>query len=435
MNNRLISSGLIPIEMSEMNREDAKQMDTAIGVVLSEMPNTIIHVKQVIDEVNSLLRSLKTIKIGFNIGGEIEKLSSDYDKFAQDIITSSSFYELEIVNLINLFDRQNSSTGPTVDNNYFNHLPFLGTLLFTFLSYTGDGNPFNDPANYILDAAGNYMDRNDFNACIGNMAYNAGELFAKRLGLNNAIGQGSIAFGALIMVESLHDLIFVNTDSRQNEITLVRAFGDGVKLFGGNVVADVAATHVAPAVSTWVATKLAGFAGAKFVGFAGVAAGSFVGMGLVVLGEVVLDYVVDPIVDNITGEAYIAGTSIPRNGGLTSLYSDYVRSMNNSIYNCENTLSLYGITVSSEYCHAMVQLDPVNTLLGLESGKNLANSDSVSVLEDYLNRLKLIPKDSSNFKEQVDYITLTATGLEFGYGSIKTIMDLGFDPYTYAMNN
>ena len=114
------SSNISPLEMAEMNNEDAKQIDVAIGVIVNEMPSKIAYVKNVLDEVATKVKSLKTVSLGFNINGEAENLAKDYDTFSQEVLNYASYYELEIIKVINIFDRQNSLDGTlTVDNNFF----------------------------------------------------------------------------------------------------------------------------------------------------------------------------------------------------------------------------------------------------------------------------------------------------------------------------
>ena len=433
------SSNISPLEMAEMNNEDAKQIDVAIGVIINEMPSKIAYIKTALDEVGTKIKSLKTRDVGFSINGEMEYLAKDYDTFSQEVLNYASYYELEIIKVINIFDRQNSLDGSlSVDNNFFKSLPFLGTMLFTLMSYYGNGNMSDDLPQLAPDVFGIFMDR-DFNESIGNLIYNGVEYLTRDLQSLNALGRSSLAGAGLIAVESLYDLLFVNTDPRQTRITIVNAVGDGVKLIGGNMIAEYVAVPASTAVSTFVATKLAGFAGAKVIGGM---AGGFVGAGIVVLGEITLDFMVEPIVDAITGEALIHGTSIPQNGGLTSLYSDYVKSMEHNLYSYSpvgRTTSLYGMTVSYEYCHAMTQLEPVETLLGLDDYGYSETSYSTTLLRNYIEDLKAIPKDIPNYQEQVDQLTANAlVGDGSGYGTdyIRSLIyDLDFDPYSYALNN
>ena len=184
------------------------------------------------------------------------------------------------------------------------------------------------------------------------------------------------------------------------------------------------------------------YSGAKIIG---AAAGSVVGAGIVALAELALNFVVDPIVDEITGEALINGTSIPKNGGTyRNLYSDYIQSVNktnkNNYYytSLGPTTSLYGMTVSYEYCQTMAQIDPKETVLGLDNMVNFIDPGGVDVLDSYLSNLASIPKDSTDFESQVNQLTqnvfLENSINGYEYVSIL-INELNFDPYSYAMNN
>ena len=432
------NSNISPAEMAEMNNEDAKQIDVALGVIVNEMPSKIAYIKTALDEVATKISSLKTVKLNFSANSDVATFAQNYDTFSQEVLNYASYYELEIVRVINIFDRQNSLDGSlTVDNNFFKNLPFLGTMLFSLMTYFGNGNMVDDLPQLALDVSGNIMDK-DFNESIGNLIYNGTEYLAELRGWNFGIATGAAAVG-LIAVESLYDLLFVNTDPRQNRITLINAAGDGIKLMAGNAIANYVAVPAGTAVSTYVATRLAGFAGAKIIGGA---AGGIVGAGIVVLGEITIDFIIDPLVADLTGEAFIYGTSIPKNGGLTSLYSDYQRAIENNAYNYSpigRTTTLHGMTVSSEYCQAMAQIDPVETLLGLDDYGYAESSYSTRQLENYIADLKSIPKDSVNFQEQVDQLTanaLVGDGSGFGTEYIRDLLyDLDFDPYSYAMSN
>ena len=415
-----LKSDISPVEIAELNNEDAKKIDVAIGVIINEMPNKIAYVKTNLDEVSTKIKSLKTRSLEFNINNKMEDLVKDYDTFSQEVVNYASYYELEIITVINIFDRENSSDGlSTIDNNFFRTLPFLGTMLFTLMSYYGSGNSVDNFSQLALDVTGNIMD-NDFNESMGNLIYNGVEYLTRNIESLNALGKSSVAGAILIAFESLYDVLVVNTDPRQAEISIANAVGDGVKLIGGNMIAEFAAVPVAEAI--------------------GGAFGGVVGIAIVVVGELVLDFVVDPIVDVITGEAFIDGTSIPENGGLTSLYSDYVKAIEQNSYNYSpigRTSSLYGTTVSYEYCRAMLQQDPIETLLGLDDYDCYENSPYFTQLNDYLEALKNIPKDSVDYREKVDQVTANAlVGDGNGSDYIRDLIyGFDFDPYDYAMNN
>ena len=429
----VFSSNISPSEMAEMNMEDAKQIDVALGVIINEMPSRIAFAKNMLDDVATSIKSLKTLNLGFNINGEVENLAKDFDTFSQEVINNASYYELNIVKIIDIFDRQNSLDGSsTIDNNYFKSLPFLGAMLLTVLKYATNTRRGDLAPQIAVDVSGNWMDR-DFNEAIGAVAYNATEWLPW-----SSLGKNGVAVAALITVESLYDYLKLgNKDPRNVRINLINAAGDGVKLLGGNLIADYVAVDAGTAVSTWVATKLAGFGGAKV---AGGLAGGAVGVGIVVLGEVTIDLVVSPLVDEITGESFVYMTSIQKNGGERRLYSNYVNQIQHSyISPLGITTSLDGITVSPEYCHEMAQIDPVGTLLGLDEYGYSETSYSTTQLESYISDLKAIPKDSPNFQEQVDQLTANALiGDGSGYGTdyIRDLLyDLDFDPYSYAINN
>lgn len=435
MNGNEFNSNISPLEMAEMNSYDAKQFDVALGVIINEIPGKVASIKILLDQVQTKINTLETVNLSFDINEDIENLAKNYDNFSQNVINYASYYELDIIKVINIFDSQNSLDGSvTVDNNFLKKLPFLGTILFTLLSYYGNGNMMDDFPQLALDTVGAYMDR-DFNAAIGNLIYNGVEYIAELKKWNGAIANGVSAIG-LIFVESLYDILFVNTDSRQDKITLVNAAGDGIKLIAGNMVA----TYVAIPVSTAVSTYVAGLSGTAIIG---AAAGGAVGVGIVVVGGISIEYVIEPIIDEITGEAFIDTTSIPKNGGLNSLYSDYVKSIDNNIsfgYGIMGrTTSLYGMNVSAEYCQEMVQLQPVETLLALDDYGYVETSYPTKLLKQYIADLESIPNDSPNFNEQVEQLTANAmAGDGTGYGTeyiVDLINSFDFDPYIYAMNN
>lgn len=431
-----ISSKISPIEMSEMNQADARKIDVALGVITNDIPSTIAGIKGSLDDVSSKLASLRTRSISFNVTNDIENLAKCYDSFSSVAVNYAGYFEIEIMNIINLYDKSNSLDGTlTVDNTFIKNLPFLGTIAFTLLSYLDNGKFVDDLPQLALDMTGNILD-NDFNESLGNLIYNGVEYISELRNWNFGVSS-SVAAGALITVESLYGVFVENTDSRQDKITFINAAGDSIKLIAGNAITKYVAIPVGQAVFDVVAGKIVGSAaistGAKI---AGVAGGGLVGIGIVVVGELAINYIVDPIVDELTGEAFITGTTIPKNGGLSTLYSQYQK----SIGYMSRTSTLNGMTVSNEFLKEMAQLDPIETILGLDGwigGKDVSsNTTYYEQLELYLDKLKSIPKDSSNFEDEVKFYTESMSSTT-AYASdyVHELIRIGFDPYKYAMEN
>lgn len=435
-----INSNVSPLEMMELNKSDAKKMNLALGIILEEMPGKIAYIKNKVDEAETKINSLKEVSgLGFDITGDVERLAKDYDTFAQETATYAGYYELEIIRVIDFFGRQNSIDGSfDFDNDFFNSVPYLITIMATILNYSS-GN--SGSTQLTLDAYN--IASNDFISMMGNASYNIVEMAVKKW--NDVLRKSAAAAGALIFVESLYDLLYVHKDPSQQPLIFINASGNGIKLILDNAIAEYIAVPAGKCVSAWVTAKFAGGAVAKF---AGGAVGGIVGVGIVVVGGYAIDSVVTPVVKYLQGEDFISGTSIPRNGGGYSLFTDYVRTMkqNSSGYGpLGRTTSLYGMTVSSQYCKELLQQDPIDTVLGLDNFNFSENNYSYNRLNAYINALKNIPKDCANFNEQVKELTdkwVMNTSVSNGdhvsdkqYDYIQRIIDMGFDPYTYAMNN
>ena len=419
MNSNDISSNISPLEMAEMNNEDAKKIDVALGIIMNDMSSTIATIKNLLGEVETKINSLQTRKLLFNINKEeMENLTEIYNAFGQEVINFAGYYELEIVNIINIFDRMNSLDGSsTVDNSFFNKLPVLGTIMFTLLSYYE--KKIKIPTQLGLDIAGNVLDADkDFNETFGNLLYNSVEYIGEIRKWQDLATTG-LASGALVAFEAIYGNLNA-TDSSQRYIININAGSNGVKLILGNMAAE--------SIALPIAESIGGLAGGA-VGFVVIAASSKV-----------IDLLVDSVVDELTGEAFIPGTSIPKNGGTMSLYSDYVKAIDTNDYSYGSIgrmTSLNGMTVSAEYCQGMAQLDPVGTLLGLDDFSYVEGSTWSHTLDNYLTDLRNISPDSPNFNEQVDIVTSNAMNEFGGSGDyvITLVNDIGFNPYEYASIN
>lgn len=426
----IINSDISPAKMSELNLKYAKQFDIALGVIVNDFPSKIIAIKNNLDSIRELIQSLKTFNLNFNLDNEFEDIVKNYDTFSQNVENNSCNYEIQLLNIINIFDKQNNFDGTsTINNDYFKKLPYLGTMLYTFATYFGNGNYVDDFPQLALDASGIYMDR-DFNESIGNIIYNAAEYFGENLHWPHFL-ISTVGATGLISFELLYDYLYVDTNKEQLEMSLIDASVDGTKLILGNLIADYIATPFGTAVSEY----LVGYTGLQALG---TIAGGVVGIGVVVLSEIAMDKIIDPIVDELTGESFIKGTSIRHNGGAKELYSNYVNSAKHfySSY-LGNTIKINDITVSFDYYKALLQDNPIDaTITYLGSDHFRINEVERDRLENYINELKSIPKDSLNFEDKVNELTslysIYSNGTE---NYINDILTMGFDPYTYALNN
>lgn len=431
-----INSNISLPEMVELNNEDAKKMNLALGIVLEEIPSKVTYIKSKIDEIATKISSFKTIDLGFDIDGDVERLIKDYDTFANNVANYTGYYELDILSEIEFFGKQNSIDGEfRFDDGIFKALPYLATVMFTITGYASNG--FSTQLGLDAYTLANGDDINVF----GNAAYNFVELVTQRW--DNVLRQSAVAASLLIVVESLYDRLVVHKDPRQGNLTIIKAAGNGVKLVADNIITELVAIPVGKTVTVWVTAKIGGSAGAALGG----PAGFVVGGGIAIAGSYIVDKIVDPVVTYLQGNDLIPGTSIPRNGGMYSLYSDYERvlSSNSGYGSLGRVTSLYGMNVSSQYCKALLQQDPVGTILGLDNFNFSENNFGYNRLTSYLDELKSISKDSVDFNEQVSKITdkwLMNISVSNGdhvsdrqYDYVQNIIDMGFDPYAYAMDN
>ncbi len=431
MNGNGLNSNIDPSAIAALNSEDAKKFDNAIGVISNEMPSKIHSIKESIENVESGLRKLKAVNFSFDMSEEMANLDNGYKHFSSDVITQTADFEFNIINVINIFDKANSMDGTsTIDYNFFNNLPFLGTIMFTTLTYFGNGNKLDDIPQLSVDIADSVADR-DFNSALGNLIYNGVETLGEFQKWNFEV-TNSIAAAALIGIEFIYNY----SQGTDSQIQLVNATSHAAKLVAGNMFAHYVATPTATAISSSIIADLGETVAVKIIGGA---AGGVLGIGIVLVGSNVVDSFVDPIADEITGEALIEGTTIPKNGGKSSLYSGYKRLIETNFYSpIGRTMSFNNMTVSYEYCQKRAQIDPIETMLGIDEYAVVEDSVQFQALETYIDKLQSIPKDSTSFAKQVEQLTTEATiGINSGSGEYvyNLVNELGFDPYSYALNN
>ena len=102
MNSYDINSNISPLEMAELNNEDAKRIDVTLGVVIKDIPSKIANIKFLLDEVETKIKSLKTRNLSFDINFKMVDLTKSYDVFSQDVLNYASYYELQIINIISI---------------------------------------------------------------------------------------------------------------------------------------------------------------------------------------------------------------------------------------------------------------------------------------------------------------------------------------------
>ena len=442
VNDENISSDISPQEMAELNFEDAKRFDVVLGVAANDMPAKLEYIKSSFSEIALKLDSLKSDSIPFNMKSYEEQITNDYNKFFDNIVRFSAAYEVQIINIINLFDKHNSSDGKlTVDFDRFSYLPALGSILITVINYFGNGNRFDNIPQLTLGIAGPFR-KTDFTSQFRSLTFGSTKLALK--GASLAPTYKVTLAAAVVTSLEIANILFVPRDPRETNIKVLKASGSGTKLLLGAAVTEGIATPAGSLTYGIISSALGGSAGANIIG--GLAGGA-VGFGIVVVGGAVINGVVDPVVDIITGERLIGDTSIPANGGDCCLYSHYVREADENSYgmlsNDRNT-SLYGITVSSAYAKEMAKVDPVDTAMGLDLYNEYESATKErEALQNYVTALENIPddipRDDQDFIDEVDRITReNKAGLPTGYRSkLVTVLteELEFDPYEYARNN
>jgi len=430
-----INANASPAELAELNKEDARKFDVILGVVANEMPARLEYIQTLLDDVKTKCSSLKTTTVSFSPNINLDNVKTSYKSFLTDIVSFSAAYEIELISIFNLFENQNGMDD-SIDYNYFKAFPVLGSILFTVATYFGNGNKFDD-APQIAMGVFSALTAADFNKSMRSFSYSGIKYVLKTMKMET-MQQAGIASFVVTIMEGV-GILLDQPDPRERDLRVWQAVGNGTKLFLGTAWASYAAAPLSATAATTVAGYLGGGAVAKGIGFC---AGGLLGIGVAYVGGVIISSVVDPIVDRITGENLIEGTSIPVNGGNSVLYSKYLREAEKNsvgfVDNARNT-TLYGVTVSSEYAKKLAQIDPISAIKGVNYGPGYVNQFNEKTLNDYIEKLVSIPKDAPDYRQQVDILTEeTLIGGGNGLGSELVrdlIVEFEFDPYEYAINN
>ena len=423
----VISCEIGTLELAELNNEDARKIDTAIGIIISDMPGKLAVIKNILNELKSEIESLETRDISYDLDSNVETLVEGYDTYAKDVLAMAQSYEINILTAISILDAENSLNGESsLDYSFFKSLPFLGTLFFTAMGYMGNDNKLDDFPQFALDVSGQIQD-SDFDTSMKNLIYNSVEgLGEKYLSLNytRANAAAALILSAVETISGLNNM----TDPRQLDGIIINSIGDGAKYLAGNMIAQYAAIPTAKAVVSYLTGAGMGSTGSTIIG-------GLAGSGVAFVGGLMVYPLIDLAVNELTGDALIPGTSIPKNGGINQLYSNHIKSIES---NCDRTTTYNGLTISKEYSKALAQQDPFNAMMGLEDYKDNLEMYPLDRqrLERYIERLNAIPKDSPDLEHEVkmamtdEYYTNIVV-----IDQVSNLLgELDFDPVQYVLN-